>query len=698
MKKKKDKSLKKAAKEVAKEEYAVENKKASKKSNKSKGNSSKDQNKATATKKAVSTDKAILDKYDTDIDALENKVSDRPISKGARKLKDLLAPSGFDRADENSLGVGSKCVRSFVVNGYPSVVSVGWLDKLYNSSEDMDVSFHIDLTDERSALDELNMEITKLEAQLHYETKSGNIRNLGMLQNKIEQLYGQRAKLEQNHEKMFHSCITANLHCDTMDELEKASHGLVHTLGARKVDIMSSYLRQDESYKTALPFGVNFMEDMNRSINTGGLVASFPFYNAEITHPNGIFLGLNMVTGTPMFLDFYNRNILTNGNMTVFGSSGSGKTFLVSLMTARSTVKDIATAIVDPEGEYIRITKQLGGRHISISTDSTTRINPFDIEAEYNPDTDKSVVNVKAKIADLINLFAVMCEGIDSEQKSVIAMILKELYEVDWGINSDPNSLYTNEETFDKETGEYKMAGELKKMPRLSDFYNKLKAYVDKHPQDNLKKLVNSLLMFTKGNVYDIWDTYTSDDLKNLKGLPVITFDVSKLEESVVRPIGMYVCLTWIWESFVKKDHKQKKRIIVDEAWMLTDVNMAGSEYTAAFLNVAARRCRKRNAGLCIASQSFNEFVDNPQGKAVLMNSSVNMFLKTEPIAIDAVQQTFKLSDGERNFLMSAKRGQVLIRMNSESCVGLVIPFEYEKQLIENPFAKKKVEDDEDDI
>lgn len=633
---------------------------------------------------------------DKDIESLKDKKVDKPISKGARKLKDLLAPCGFDRTDENTLGVGSKYVRSFVVNGYPSVVQVGWLDKLYNSDEDLDVSFHISPTDERSALDEINMEITKQEAQLHYESKSGNIRNLGKLQTKIEQLYAQRAKLEQNYEKMYHSCITANLHANSLDELDKSTHALVHTLGARKVDLMSSFLRQDESYKSALPFGENYMDDKYRSINTGGLVASFPFYNAEISHPNGVFLGLNMVTGTPMFIDMYNRNILTNGNFTIFGSSGSGKTFLVSLLTARSTVKDIATAIVDPEGEYVHITHELGGKHIEISPESTTRINPFDIEPEYDYETNESVINVKSKIADLINLFAVMCEGIDSEQKSVLAMLLKELYEKDWGITSNPKSLYTNEGTFDKATGEYKLAGEAKKMPRLSDFYKKLKEYVDRNPQANLQRLVNSLLMFTEGHVYDIWDTYTSEDLKNLKGLPVITFDVSKIEDSVARPIGMYVCLTWIWESFVKKDHKQKKRIVVDEAWMLTDPNMAGSEYTAAFLNVAARRCRKRNAGLCIASQSFNEFVDNPQGKAVLMNSSVNMFLKTEPIAIDAVQQTFKLSDGEKQFLMGAKRGQVLIRMNSESCVGLVIPFDYERDLIENPF-RKKARDQEDD-
>ena len=39
---------------------------------------------------------------------------------------------------------------------------------------------------------------------------------------------------------------------------------------------------------------------------------------------------------------------------------------------------------------------------------------------------------------------------------------------------------------------------------------------------------------------------------------------------------------------------------------------------------------------------------------------------------------------------MSANKGQVLIRMGNEACVGLIVPFEYEKELIENPFGSKK--------
>lgn len=627
---------------------------------------------------------------DIDDQTSEDNKKERPISKGARRLKDLIAPCGFDRSEEDCLGVGNKKVRSFVVNGYPGVVSVGWLDKIYNSEQDLDVSFHIVPADERSALDEINMEITKQEAQYQHELKSGSIKNRGKIEARIEQLYAQRAKLEQNQEKLYHSCIALNLHSTSKERLDKETYTLTQTLAARKIDLMDAYLRQDDCYKSAGVFGTNYMEDMYRSINTGGIVASFPFYNAHISHKNGIFLGLNMVTGSPIFVDYYDRTLLNTGNINVFGASGSGKTFLVSLMTCRSTIKDIKTAIVDPEGEYVRITHALGGKHITLAPDSKTRVNPFDISEEFDVEKGEYYVGVKAKIDDLLNLIAVMAQGLDAEQKSVTSLILKDLYEVDWGINSKPESLYEQSGSFNKETGEFIHAGRKKVMPRFSDFYRKLKKYADESGRDNLRRLVNSLVMYTQGNVYDLFDCYTTEDLSDLKDSPVITFDVSRLESDQLRPLGMYVAMTWIWESFVKKDHRQKKRVIVDEAWMLCDPSMAGSEYTAGFLNLAARRCRKRNAGLLIASQSFNEFIRNPQGEAVLMNASVNMFLRTEAMAIDAVQRTFKLSDGEKQFLMSANKGQVLIRMGNEACVGLIVPFEYEKNLIENPFGSKK--------
>lgn len=615
------------------------------------------------------------------------KKEEKVLGKGIRTAKDLFAPPSFDRSNEEYLKVGKKFVRSFVMNGFPANVSVGWLDHLFNYDGDMDTAIYVEPADERTALDELTAKITQFEAQLQMETQKGNIKNITRLKNMIIQLYDQREKLEQNYENLFHIQIVSNLYTDTLEDLEKETQKLDNKLRGRKIYHMPVYLRQDDGYKTVLPFGKTYLPDKFRNFNSGALTACFPFYNSEVSHKTGVFCGVNLATMTPVFIDFYDRSVLNNSNLTVFGQAGSGKTFFVSLLTLRSALKGIRTVIIDPEGEYKKLTKAVGGSHIYIAPDSNTHINPFDLEEEELEDGTKEV-NIKNKVADVLNLIGVMAGGLTPEQKSIVSYVITELYE-ERGFNEDPKSLYATEPYFDEATGEFYHDGRKKEMPTFSDFHEKLEELANRENDVELKKLVNALRMFKKGGVYDMFDCHTSPDLHDFKNSPIVTFDISRLEESVLRPIGMYIALSWTWEKFVKKNPEIKKRIVCDEAWMLVNKNMAGHEYTSAFLENAARRIRKRNGGLLVASQNFIEFANNEQGKAVLTNAVVNIFLRQDATDIDAVQHTFKLSDGERNFLLSAKRGELLIKMNGESSVAFALAFPFEQELISKAYVSK---------
>lgn len=613
--------------------------------------------------------------------------SQNVLSKGIRSIKDLLAPPSFDRTEEDSIKVGNKHVRSFVMNGYPSSISVGWLDYLFNYDGDMDTAIYVMPADERTALDELTNKITQFEAQLSIEAEKGNIRNLTKLRNTITQLYEQRERLEQNYENLFHIQIATNLYTNSKEELDKETQKLDNKLKGRKINLMPVYLRQDDAYKTVLPYGKSYLPDMYRNFNSGSLTACFPFYNSEISHKTGIFCGVNLATMTPVLIDFYDRDVLNNSNLTVFGQAGSGKTFFVSLLTLRSALKGVRTVIIDPEGEYKKLTIAVGGSHIYIAPDSKTRLNPFDLEEEEKENGLKEV-KIKDKVSDILNLVAVMAGGLTPEQKSIVAHVTTELYESK-GFSENPKSLYVTEPYFDEETDEFYHDGMKKPMPTFSDFHNMLQQFAIQEKNNEISKLANALKMFKKGGVYDLFDCQTSSDLLDFKNSPIVTFDISRLEEGILRPIGMYIALSWTWEKFVKKNPHIKKRIVTDEAWMLVNKNMAGHEYTATFLENCARRIRKRNGGLLVASQNFIEFADNPQGKAVLTNTVVNIFLKQDSTDIDAVQDTFKLSDGERNFLLGAKRGEMLIRMNGESSVAYAFPFEYEKELISKAYVSK---------
>ena len=615
------------------------------------------------------------------------------IEKGSYSIRDFIAPPSMQRGELDYLTVGNQYVRNFVMQGFPNQVYVGWLNELFNSESDIDTMIHIEPANDREALDSLTAKITQYEAQLATEQERGNIRNVTRLGDAIQGLYEERRKLERNIEKLYQVEICANLYASDKEELEKETQKLDNKLRGRKIYLMPTYLRQDEGYNSALPIGKSFLPDKFRNFNSGALTACFPFYNSEITHENGVFLGVNTATWTPVLVDFYDRKILNNSNITVLGQAGTGKTFFVSLLTLRSTLRGVRSVIIDPEGEYKKLTDAVGGSHIYLAPDSNECINPFDIEEEDIVDADgfptgQKEVSINNKVSDILNLLEVMAGGLTSGQRSTCSTLLQQLY-YDKNISKDPKSLYVTDPYFDPKTKVFYHNGMKKQMPTFSDFHRKVEEYAIKNNDIEMQDLAKSLLMFKKGGIYDMFDCYTSESLANFKNAPIVTFDVSRLEENILRPIGMYVALSWTWEKFVKKNPQIKKRSVCDEAWMLVSKNMAGSEYTAQFLENAARRIRKRNGGLLVASQNFTEFARSVQGEAVLKQAVTNIFLGQDSTDVDALQETFKLSDGEKNFLMVAKRGEMLIKLHNESATVQVIPFEFEKALIEKKKFQK---------
>lgn len=615
------------------------------------------------------------------------------LDKGSYSFRDFVAPSAIDRSEIDSIQIGNKFVRNFIMQGFPMQTYVGWLDYIYNYDGEMDSSIQIDPIDDKTSLDALTAKITQFEAQLAIESDKGNIRNISRLQDKIAGLYEQRRALERNTEKMFQIQISCNLFANSKEDLNKETQKFDNQLRGRKIYMMPTYLRQEEGFKSTLPIARSFVEDLYRNFNSAALTGCFPFYNSEIYHENGVFIGVNLTTWTPVLIDFYDRSLLNNSNITVLGQAGTGKTFFVSLLTMRSALRGIRTVIIDPEGEYNKLTSALGGSHIYLAPDSSECLNPFDIEEEDILDSDGyptgiKTVSINDKAADMLNLIGVMAGGLTGMQKSTVSTIIQNLY-YSKGITEDPKSLYVTEPYFDPETKVFYHDGKKKPMPTFSDFHKLLEEYARKEKNDELLTLSQSLEMFKKGGIYDMFDCHTSDNISNFRNSPIVTFDISRLEESMLRPIGMYVALSWTWEKFGKKNPQIKKRIVCDEAWMLVNKNMKGSDYTAQFLETTSRRIRKRNGGLLVASQNFTEFAESSQGKAVLTNAKTNIFLGQAATDVDALQDTFKLSDGEKVFLLQAKRGEMLVRMDGEAAIVQAIPFDIERELIE----KRKFEE-----
>ena len=100
------------------------------------------------------------------------------LSNGIPHKKDLIAPPHVDRSSPDHLQVGPKFVRNFIIAGFPKQIGVGWANSIYNYEGDLDLSIHINPTDERTAMDELTTKITQFEAQLETELEKGSNRNI----------------------------------------------------------------------------------------------------------------------------------------------------------------------------------------------------------------------------------------------------------------------------------------------------------------------------------------------------------------------------------------------------------------------------------------------------------------------------------------------------------------------------------------
>ena len=615
------------------------------------------------------TEETVFDTENVDLD-VEDVESIKKFYAGARTLKDYIAPPAFYRGDETYMMVGDKYVRSFTFQGFPKQAQIGWLDELVDYDGDMDTAFHIEPTEERVALDELTNKIAQAEADLMMENEKGRITNVTRLQARIQELYKERSMLEQNYQSQYQISISSNLYADDLKELKSRSEKLDNKLKGHHMYHAINVLRQDDGYKSALPIGRNYLLDTYRNFNTGAVVSCFPFYNAEMIHPNGVYLGRNLSTGSPIFIDLFNREFVDNSNATIFGASGSGKTVTTSAFLFRNTLRGVRSVVIDPEGEFVNLTKDLGGAVIELSPSSNMCINVFDIEEEDEIDgtlkaTGRKLVDIKGKVADILNLVGVMAGELQGDIRSIVSFVISDLYS-ERGINENPKSLYIEGTLFDEKTGEFYFADVKKDMPTFSDFHDRLVEKAKELDHKGLEELANTLLIFKKGGLYDMFDCVTSDELMYMKDAPVITFNVSALEESILRPIGMYVALNYAWERFGKKMPEFKKFIICDEAWMLTSKHMKGYQYTSSMLEKIARRARKRNLGLLVVSQKFDEFNSSDEGRAVLSNCALNMFLKSKPEDLDAIQSMFKISDGERHFLEQARKGEVLIRTSTQ--------------------------------
>ena len=621
-----------------------------------------------------------------------------------KTIKELIAPSGIDASNIDHLEIISdttRYARSFFVSSLPRMCTFPELFRDMYLFGDINTSIYINPISEARSQNELNRTINQLETERIVAADKGNINRESVITQKRLEAEELRDQIAAGFNKLFEATIVATLFAYNMQSLDAYSKLLATEMSKNLVGIKSAWAIQEEAFKSNLPLMKNSI-NKSHTFDRGSMATVFPFTTSEVGHLSGIPLGYNKQTGVPILFDNFHPS-LTNYNMVIFAKSGAGKSVTMKTLISRSSVlMGIESLALDAEGEYSVVAEALGGINVVLGPTSKTVINIFDIEPEKIKDEitgrERPILNVENKVEDVTQALITMARGstrskeVNELTKQIIAETVAEEY-ARCGINSDPNSIYEASDSNYRKDALYKAK---KEMPTIGSWYKTLVKKAKENTDSNYQFHYSYLIKVMKQYVRECngqmayFDGQSTFEL--LDGSPFINLDISQLEERFARPLAQQVLLSWIWEKYVKKNSEDrekatKKRVLVDEAWMLLPYPEA-----VEFLNKMARRARKRNVSLAIISQRFQDFYENPDAQAVLTSSDTKLFLAQDKSEINYLKEVFKLSEGEASFLVTCLIGEGLLKVGSDTAILQITPTKKEFEFVEtnlNKLAKR---------
>lgn len=632
--------------------------------------------------------------------------SDDIIKKNVKSIKDLIAPAGVDVSNTNHMEIIStktKYIRNMIVSTIPRMCTFPEFLRGMYTFGDVNISVFINPISESASQTELNRTINELESERLVAFDRGDINRERILAQKRAEAEELRDEIAAGFNKLFSSSIICTLFSYSLDELDKYTEMLSAEMSKTLIGMKSAWAMQEEAFKSNMPFCDNKI-NKEHTFDRRSMATVFPFFTSDVGHERGIPLGFNRQTGLPVLFDNFSPN-LTNYNMVIFGKSGAGKGVTIKTLTSRSSVlMGIESLALDAEGEYGVVAEALGGINVIISPNSNTIINLFDIEPEIVKDEitsrERVMLNVENKVEDVTQALLTMARGstrsteVNELTKQIIAESVAQEY-ASIGITNNVESLYADT---NMRSNNY-LGRKKKEMPTIGSWYRRLLENSQNNNNPDYRFHYSYLTKVMKQYIRDYdgqmayFDGQSTFEL--LDGVPFINLDISQLEERFARPLAQQILLSWIWEKYVKKNSEDKekaakKRVLIDEAWMLLPYPEA-----VDFLNTMARRARKRNVSLAVMSQKFQDFYEKPEVQAVLTSSDTKLFLAQDKSEIEYIKEVFKLSEGEAYFLTTCNRGEGLLKVGEDTAIISIQPTKKEFEFVEtnqNKLAEMKKE------
>ncbi len=576
-------------------------------------------------------------------------------TRGVITIKDLIAPSALE-VKPTYIRLGGKYIRTLFVMQYPRYISVGWFSPVINFSATLDVSMFFKPVEASIVLKQLRDKVGNLEAQLIADAEKGAPRD-PLRETALRDIEKLRDDLTQGIEHFFQFSLYISIYADTEKQLNELTEEVESILGSKLVFSKRVLYQAEQGFNSCLPLGDDQL-DIPFNMNSSPIAAAFPFTSSELTSDDGILYGINRHNNSLILFD---RFSLQNANMVVFATTGAGKSYAIKLEVLRSMMFGTDVIIIDPEREYEHLSEAVGGSYINISLNSEIKINPFDLPRPTEDDVKTGDI-IRSAVITLKGLLRLMLGDLTHQEDSLIDRALIETYaKKDITAESDLNNV---------------------EVPIMQDFQEVLEG------MEGTSDLVLRIKKYTEGTFSGLLNNYTNVDMNN----QLIVFSVRDLEDEL-KPIAIYMIINYIWN--IVRSELKKRMLVIDEAWWLMQ-----REDSAKFIYALVKRCRKYYLGITTITQDVNDFLLSPYGQAIVNNCALQFLLKQTTAAIDTVQKTFMLTEGEKYLLLESGVGEgIFFAGNKHAAIKVVASYTEDqiitsdpRQLLEIEEAKKELE------
>ena len=584
---------------------------------------------------------------------------------GSIKINDELAPAYINLKNSKYIEIDNLFYAGLMVVNYYREQNDLLLKSLIEANINMNISIFYEKQDQYKTIKDLTYHIGNVGVDI--KENNTNREDIDIAIYTYNDAKYIRKEMQVNNEDLYFLYIYINIFADNTKDLEYYLNKIEGIIQSKGMLTRRANFREEQLFLSCTPICENNIDIKNsakRNVLTSSLISTYPFISSSIFDEKGLFIGKNIYNNSLIFVDRYNTEKYKNANMCIFGTSGAGKSFYTKLLILRARLLGIEQFVIDPEREYVNLTKELNGTEIRIGPSSKTYVNIFDIREESLEDGEKGYL--ATKISKLIGFFNLIFGELNEEEKAILEEKIIEVYN-EKNINFDDVSLF-NENKNSIISKKFKSSLD---MPILEDFYNILKN--DK----KTKKFSIKLNSFVKGSL-NFFNNYTNVEIDN----KLIIADVYELGEENLK-YGMYLFTELFWDK-IKINRKNKKAIYLDEIWRL--IGVTSNKEVASFIYKIFKTIRKYGGSSVAITQDISDLFsleNGIYGKSILNNSSIKSFFSLEEDNIKILSENINLTEKEKIEIKSLKRGESLMFIGDDHILAKIECSKKEKNIVE---------------